>query len=169
MRRFFRNNFLLSLILAVPLTVQAYSGIKDADAVVTVKNGKPCFSYTLDEETSRRPYRFSFMTVAENGPAGKSVWELKSSAIEPSSVATCIEYGGSQPLQIKTPYNVHLVVGANVDGAAYEWKYHSDFCIVSDGKSLPVVTAAYFDKQWQCSEPAKPPKRGFWQRLFNRT
>jgi hypothetical protein len=186
MPHFCRNSLVCFLFLFIPVTVSAMSRIRDADAVITMRNGKPCFSYPQDEEIRKRLYSFGHLSVSKSGPQGGVLWEIgiagsdRKRLLEPDSPGTCIEYGllppktevvkPAQPLQIGTPYNVLLAVYSRSDGAYYERKYLSNFCISSNEKGEPIIVGAEWNDAdgWRCLKPGESPKRGFWQRLFGR-
>ncbi|MHB8138503.1 MAG: hypothetical protein ACYDGO_08975 [Smithellaceae bacterium] len=161
------------------------SRIKDADAIVTMRNGNPCFSYPQDKEIRKRPYSFGYLSVSKNGPYGAGGWEIQIASpdrkglLEPNTPKSCIEYGvlnpgtevikAAQSLQFDTPYNVYIRVSARDNGVLYMWQFQSDFCISSNEKGVRILVGADWDDKaggWKCLKPGESPKRGFWERLF---
>lgn len=153
---------------------------KDANAVVTLRNGNPCFSYPRESEIQKRPYSMSFLDVTTilDGKAGwltTKVYEDKTARVTPNSPEACIEYGVlspgmrerdvAKPLLFNTPYNVFIQVSA-VPG--YERKFASEFCVSHNKKGEPVLVEADFDKAWYCLKPGETKKLGFWGWLFGK-
>jgi len=184
MPHFYRTNLIWCLIVLFPTTIIARSN-KDADAVVTLRNGKPCFSYPKDEEIRKRPYSFGYLSVSKNGPVGGAGWEIgitgyeRKGLLEPNSPDTCIEYGvlgpgmklkqAAEPLLPDTPYKVFIDVAEAPGGRnSYDRKFASDFCITKNEKGEPIVVEADFDKAWYCLKPGETRKRGFWGWLFGK-
>ena len=184
---FSRNSLICVLLVLVPVACDAMSRIKDAEAVITMRNGNHCFSYPQDEEIRKRPYMFGGLSVSKNGPYGEGGWEIgianseRKSFRDPNSPKTCIEYGvidkglkeieAAKALSINTPYRVLLVVYARSGGAYYERKYLSDFCIDRNEKEESLIVGAAWDDKadaWRCLKPGEAPKRGFCQRLFGK-
>ena len=181
---FFRNS-LMCLVLLMPAGVGATSRLYDADAVVTLRNGNPCFSYPPNGEKL-----FGYhLTVSNPGPRGAIVWDIrifdyeKKQLPEPNSPETCVGYGVvnsemevrrvAEPLLPDTPYRVFISVAeAPAGGQRYRYlrKFASDFCISKNDKGEgSIVAAAGGDKgEWRCLKPGESPKRGFWQRLFGK-
>ncbi|HQQ88258.1 MAG TPA: hypothetical protein PLA72_09680 [Smithellaceae bacterium] len=187
MQNFYRNSLICLLLLLFPVTGTAMSRIKDADVVITMKNGTPCFSYPQDEEIRKRPYSFAYLSVSENGPHGGGGWAMQIASsdrkglLDPNSPETCIQYGvlnpgtkhyhePAEPLQLNTPYYVHINASAR-DHGFYERKFHTDFCLVRNEKGEKALVGAEYDGDadaWKCLKPGESPKRGFWQRLFGK-
>jgi len=174
------------LLLVIPLPVHAISRIRDADAVITMRNGNPCFSYPRDEEIQKRSYSFGYLDVSKNGPIGGGGWVIRTASpdrkglLEPDSPKTCIEYGvlnpgmevwqAAEPLLFDTPYRVLLIVYSEPGGLYYDRKYLSNFCVTRNEKGETVLVAASGDGkgEWRCLKPGEKPRRGFWERLFGR-
>ncbi|MDD2944189.1 MAG: hypothetical protein PHC51_14655 [bacterium] len=182
MPNFFRNYLTCCLIVMLPATVIARSN-KDADAVITLRDGNPCFSYPKDEEILKRPYSFSYLGVSKN--TGGVIWEIQITSydrkglVEPNSTKTCIEYGvltpgtkedkAAKPLVPDSPYHVFISVAEAPGGRnSYDRKFASDFCITKNKKGEPVLVEADFDKAWYCLKPGETKKRGFWGWLFGK-
>jgi hypothetical protein len=180
-----RNGLIFILIIFFPITVYAMSSIKDADAVITMRDGKPCFSYPQDKEIQARPYSFGSLSVSNRSSVGRNGWaiEITSAArkglLEPSSPATCIRYGIHHPgteskrpaerLLMYTPYDVLIVVHSPPLGPVYERKFLSEFCLARDEKGNTVVVHAQWNddmKKRICLKPGEYPKCSFWQKLF---
>ncbi|MEN6463965.1 MAG: hypothetical protein ABFD62_02165 [Syntrophaceae bacterium] len=174
------------LILIAPLPVHAISSIRDADAVITMRNGKPCFSYPQDEEIRKRPYSFSYLDVSKNGPVGGGGWVIQIASpdrkglLEPDSPKTCVEYGilnpgmevwqEPEPLLFDTHYRVLIRVTARDRDGISERRYLSNFCLTRDEKGETVLVAASGGGkgEWRCLKPGEKPKRSFWERLFGK-
>ncbi len=187
MPRFCRNSLILLLLLVIPLPIHAMSSIRDADAVITMRNGRPCFSYPQDEEIRKKPYSFSYLDVSKNGPIGGGGWVIQIASpdrkglMEPDSPNTCVEYGvlnpgmevwqAAEPLLFDTPYRV-LIRVTEPPGERYSYtrRYLSNFCITRDEKGETVLVAAWGDGKgtWCCLKPGEKPRRGFWERLFGK-
>jgi hypothetical protein len=187
MPRFCRNSLIILMLLVIPLPVHAISHIRDADAVITMRNGKPCFSYPQDEEIRKRPYSFSYLDVSKNGPIGGGGWVIQIASpdgkglLEPNSPETCVEYGvlnpgmkvwqTAEPLVFDTPYRVLIRVTEPVGGHhSYVRGYLSNFCLIRNEKGETVLVAASGDGKgaWRCLKRGEKPGRGFWERLFGK-
>ncbi len=185
MPSFYRNNLIFLLLVLIPGAVSASDRIKDADAVVTIRNGNPCFSYPQDEEIRKRPYSFSYLSLSKNGPYNGGGWVIQLASpdrkglLEPNTSETCIKYGvlhpgtkdidSAEPLELDVPYKVHIRVIARNDGPTYERKFRSDFCVSRNEKGEKIIVGADWDDKtdgWKCLKPGESPKRGFWERLF---
>ncbi len=185
MSGFFRYGFIfLILIILFPVNVSA-SRLYDAEAVITLRDGLPCFSYPQDEEIRKLPYSFGYLSVSKPGPIGGVMWEIQTSnwekLLEPNSPKTCIRYGGphrgiknyydpAKPLFMDTPYLVFIRVGT-LEGPLYERKFLSSFCLVRDEKGNTVIVDIKRDSktdEWVCLKPGEKPPRSFWQRLFGK-
>ncbi|WP_298272962.1 hypothetical protein, partial [Geobacter sp.] len=100
---FYQNSLICLFLILLPVTGYAMSSIRDADAVITMRNGNPCFSYPQDKEIRKRPYSFGYLSVSKNGPSGGGGWEIqiaspdKRGLLDPNSPETCIEYGILNP------------------------------------------------------------------------
>lgn len=179
MLHFCRNSLISFLLILLPAIAFTRS-YKDADAVVTMRNGNPCFSYPQDSEIQKRPYSISFLDVTTilDGKAGwltTKVYEDKTARVIADSRESCIEYGVlssgmrerevAKPLLLDTPYNVFIQVSA-VPG--YERKFASGFCVSRNDKGEPVLVEADFNKAWYCLKPGETRKRGFWESLFGK-
>jgi hypothetical protein len=185
MPHYYRNS-LIGLLILIPVSVSAMSRIRDADAVITMRNGNPCFSYPRDEEIRKRPYLFGYLSVSKNGPYGGDGWGIQITSpdrkglLEPNSPETCVEYGvlnpgmkvmySAEPLLPDKPYRVFISVSARDKGVFYERKYLSNFCISRNEKGESIIVGAEWNDAdgWKCLKPGESPKRGFWQRLFGR-
>lgn len=186
MPSFCRNSLICLLVILIPVSVNAMSRLYDADAVITMRNGRPCFSYPQDEEIQKRPYSFGHLSVSKNGPLGGILWEIGISSsdrkglLEPNSQETCFEYGvlypgtevikSAQPLQIGMPINVLIRVSTLGEGSFYVRKYLSNFCINKNEKGEPILVgaAAEGNGDWHCLKPGESPKRSLWQKLFGK-
>lgn len=179
MRHFYLSSVVLCTVILFSGNAIARS-YKDADAVVTLRNGNPCFSYPQDSEIQKRPYSMSFLDVTAvlDGKAGwltTKIYEDKTVRVTPNSPENCIEYGVlspgmrtrdvAKPLLFNTPYNVFIQVSA-IPG--YERKFASEFCISRNEKGEPVLVEADFDKAWYCLKPGETKKRGFLGWLFGK-
>lgn len=184
MPHFYRNCLICCLVALLPTSIFARSN-KDADAVVTLRDGNPCFSYPQDEEIRKRPYSFSYLGVSKN--SGGVVWEIQIASydrkglIEPNSPETCIEYGilklgmkedkTAKPLLHDSPYHVFISVAEAPGGRnSYDRKFALDFCISNNEKGEPIIVGASGEGTgaWHCLKPGESPKRSFWQRLFGK-
>jgi len=166
------------------------SRLYDAEAVVTVRDGLPCFSYPQDEVIRMRPFTFAYMDVSKTGPIGGAMWvaqitnPYRKGLIEPNSPETCIRYGGphpgiedyyepAKPLLMDTPYDIFIRVGTLPGGALYERKFHSNFCISRDEKGNKIIVGAYIEDDpkytiWKCLKPGEKPPKSLWKRLFGK-
>lgn len=184
MSNFYRNCLIFCLVVLLPATVIARSN-KDADAVVTLRDGKPCFSYPQDEEIRKKPYSFSYLGVSKN--SGGVVWEIqitsydRNGLVEPNSPETCIEYGRlitgtkedkvATPLLPDSPYHVFISVAEAPGGRnSYDRKFAFDFCIARNEKGESIVVGASGEGKgaWHCLKPGESKKRGFWGWLFGK-
>lgn len=185
---FFRCG-LIFLILLVLFPANACASRKyDAEAVITLRDGLPCFSYPQDEVIRMRPYSFGYLGVSKAGPVGQRGWEAqitdpynKKGLLEPNSPKTCIRYGGphpgiknyydpAKPLLMDTPYLVLIHVGT-FEGPLYERRFLSSFCLTRDEKGNTVLVDIKKDEKtdtWVCLNPGEKPKRSFWERLFGK-
>lgn len=187
MLTFYPNSLICLFLILLPATSYAMSSIRDADAVITMRNGNPCFSYPQDKEIQKRPYSFGYLSVSKNGPRGGGGWEIqianpdKSGLLDPNSPETCIEYGilnpgteviqPAKPLLVDTPYRVFISVTSRSKSAFYERKYLSDFCVSRNEKCEKILVGAVWDNKpdgWRCLKPGESSKRGFWQKLFEK-
>jgi hypothetical protein len=186
MPNFYRNSLIVPLLLVLPTIGYAVSTIKDADAVITMRNGNPCFSYPIDKQILKRPFSFGRLSVGTKGPKGDAIWIIEAidiasiDLIEPNNIENCIEYGATpsgtkirfpaEPLEMNTPYYGRLHLYSK---PASEWhyqrKYMSNFCVVTNEKKQTTIAwAAYNEKthRWECLQPGQSPKRSFWKKLF---
>ncbi|MGA7828024.1 MAG: hypothetical protein WCA04_10205 [Geobacteraceae bacterium] len=185
MLHFYRNS-LIFLFIVIPVSASARSN-KDADAIITMRNGQPCFSYPQYEEIQKKPYSFDYLSVSKNGPVGGVGWEIsikdydRKGLLEPNSPETCIEYGvlnpgmkekqAAKPLQSDTPYQVFISVSEAPGGRnSYGRKFAADFCISRNEKGEPILVGASGGGtgDWRCLKPGESKNRGFWQRLFGK-
>lgn len=185
MQHFVRDSIVCLLLILVPTSVNAVSRIKDADAVITMRNGQPCFSYPQDEEIRKRPYSFAHLGVSKN--TGGVRWEIgiasidRKGLIEPNTPEACIEYDmlrsgtkvikPAEPLENNIPYHVIIRVTEPPNAKlSYKRLYYTDFCIVYNENNEPVVVGASGGGkgQWRCLKPGETPKRGFWDSLFGK-
>lgn len=188
MTGFSRCGFIfLALVVLLPVNVRAGCPMWDAEAVVTLRDGLPCFSYPRDEVIRMRPYSFGYISVTRPGPISrKDGWAAQIAdpyrigLLEPNSPESCIRYGGphpgivdtdpSTPFLFDTPYMIFLRV-STPEGALYERKFATFFCISHDGKGNKIIVGAYIEDDpqyiiWKCLKPGEKPKRGFWEKLF---
>ncbi len=182
-----RNGLIFILIIFSSINVYAISSIKDADAVITIRDGKPCFSYPQDKEILARPYSFGYLSVSNISSVGGNGWEMeiisaaKQGLLEPNNPTTCIKYSVHHPgtrnikppaqLLMHTPYQVLIVVYSPPLGPVYERKFLSRFCLAHDEKGNTVIVHAQRDsytKEMKCLKPGESPKRSFWQKMFGR-
>jgi len=183
----FRNGLMFILIMFFPITVYAISSIKDADAVITIRDGKPCFSYPQDKEIQEKPYSFGYLSVSNISSVGGNGWEIQvarsdgKGLLEPNSPAACIKYGAHHPgikskkpaerLLMYTPYKVLIVVHSPPLGPVYERKYLSRFCLDRNNKGNIVVVDTKWDDNTDariCLKPDESPTRSIWQKLFSK-
>ncbi len=91
------NGLTFILIIFSSINVYAMSSIKDADAVITMRDGKPCFSYPQDKEIQEKPYSFGYLSVSNISSVGGNGWEIQvarsdgKGLLEPNSPAACIK------------------------------------------------------------------------------
>lgn len=182
MHHFVRDSMIILIITLFSSSATAMSRLYDAEAVVTIRNGNPCFSYPQDEEIVKRPYSFGHLSVSKN--RGGVMWDVgiaisdRKELPEPNSSDSCIEYNHiypgvevlktAEPLQIGTPYNVFIHVSARGNGKFYERKYLSNFCIVQNdnGKQVLIGASGGGKGEWHCLNPGELQKRGFWEKMF---
>ncbi len=184
---YLRSGLVLILIILFPINVCAMSSIKDADAVITMRDGKPCFSYPQDKEIQEIPYLFGYISVSKWGSVGGNGWTSwvarseGKGLLEPNSPATCIKYGVSHPglrnirppkeLLMNTPYEIFIRVHSPPLGPIYNRKFLSEFCLVRDAQGNTVVVDADWNndnRAMRCLKPGESPKRSFWQKLFGK-
>lgn len=156
MRHYFRNSGLVGLGWLLANAAWAVSSISDGDLVVTLKDGKPCFSYPMDEKTRKEPYYFGMLTVSwsnrEASLPPSDIWELQSASDDypPASPQTCMVYGVVKPgtrqkapaatLRHDVPYRAHLTVFAGHG----ERKYLAYYCLHREaGGEISLLKAAY--------------------------
>jgi hypothetical protein len=172
------------LLLLIPVSVSAISRQYDADAVVTMRNGNPCFSYPPNVEKL-----FGYhLIVSKIGQHNAVEWDIqkfnydKTNMPEPNSPEHCIEYGvvnyelevkrAAEPLLPDTPYRVFISVAEAPTDQRYRYlrKFAADFCISSNEQGEPVIVGASVDGtgEWRCLNTGESPKRGFWQKLFGK-
>ena len=187
MQNFYHNFFISFMCVFVPVSVNAMSSIKDDNAIITMRNDNPCFSYPRDKEIQKVSYLFSYLSVSKNGPQGGAGWEIgisnldKRGLLDPNSLETCIEYGvlnpgmkekqAAEPLLPETPYRVFIRVAEASGGRNIESrKFLSDFCLSRNEKGEPTVVDAEWRNRggWYCLKPGESPKRGFWRKLFGK-
>jgi hypothetical protein len=188
MQIFCRNSVICLLVIFTPATVNAMKSMKQGDAVVTMRNGNPCFSYPQDKEIQKRPYSFGYLHVDKLGSIGGGGWVIqitrsdRKGLLDPNSPETCIEYGihhpgtedmePAKPLQVDTPYEVRFVVyPIYSDGGGDERRYLSYFCVSRNENGESVLVSAEVNKQiggFQCLKPGESPKRSLWQKLFGK-
>lgn len=181
MPHFYRNSLICCLFMLLPGTVLARA-YKDADAVVTMKNGQPCFSYPRISEIQNRPYSLSFLDVTsvDRGKAGwltTVIFGDRKVNVTPDIPENCIEYGTLKPgmkeehaattLSFDTPYRVFMQVAA---AEGYEQKFASEFCITKNEKDEPILVEAEGNGKgaWGCLKPGESKKRGLWEKLFGK-
>ncbi|MEA5115917.1 MAG: hypothetical protein VB050_18025 [Geobacteraceae bacterium] len=180
------NSMICLLLVLIPATVSAKSD-RNAEAIVTLRNGQPCFSYPKDKDIRKWHYSFGSLDVSETGPnAGKGVWQVglsdpyrKKGLLEPNSVGTCVKYGvlnpgmevtqPAEPLQFNTPYRVHISVLKSDQEGGNVRLYASDFCLSRNAKGEKIIVGAVWDDKTdapRCSKPGESPKCSLWQRLI---
>lgn len=184
MLHFCRNSLIACAVVMLPATATARSN-KDADAVVTLRNGMPCFSYPKDKEIRTKPYSFGYLSVSRNGSTGETGWEIgivdyeRKGLVEPNSPETCIEYGilglgmklkqAAKPLLPDTPYKVFMdVTEAPGENTIYDRKFAFDFCLTRNEKGETVIVEATGGGrgEWRCLKLGE--SRGFWGWLFGK-
>jgi hypothetical protein len=186
---FFRISLICCILIALlsPSNVCALR-LWDADAVVTMRDGLPCFSYPQDEEIRKRPYSFGYLDVSKTGSIGGGMWVAQLTdpyngkrLLEPNSPETCIRYGGphpgvkdyydpAKPLQMDTPYIVFIGVISRSEGL-YERNFLSSFCLTRDENGSTVLVDIKQDSktgEWKCLKTGEKPKKSFWKRLFGK-
>ncbi len=182
MLRFCLNSLICSLLVLIfPVIVPARSN-KDADAVISMRNGRPCFSYQQDAVIQKRQYKICFLSVikisdAREGWLTSVNYDDKKAVIEPNTLEACIKYGipipgmkeveAADPLLSDTPYRVFMQVSA-VPG--YERKFASEFCVTRNEKGETVIVEATGGGrgEWRCLKPGESKKSGFWGWLFGK-
>lgn len=181
MPHFYRNSLICCLATLLPGIVFARS-YKDADAVVTMRNGNPCFSYPQDSEIQKRPYSISYLSVSpiktdRGGWLTTIYYGEKKSVLNPNTPENCIEYGvlnpgmkeehAAIPILPDTPYRVFIQVSA-VPG--FDRKFATEFCITKNEKDELVVVEAGGNGKgaWSCLIPGESANRGFWGWLFGK-
>jgi len=172
------------MFLTTPVTAMAKRGW-DGMAVITLRDGQPCFSYPQDEEIRKRPYSFDYLAVTKAGPrGGAGGWVIqlasydKKILVEPKSPDSCIRYGvlppraeevnPVKPLELNTPYRAYLSVST---ASGSEQRYASDFCLIRNPKGEVVLTGVDWEHtQYEplCLKPGESPKRSLWQKLFGK-
>jgi hypothetical protein len=175
---------LISVLILFPINAAAKRGW-DEKAIITLSDNQPCFSYPPNDETRKRPYAFDYLAVTMAGPqeeAGGWVIQLasydKKIPVEPNSPMTCIKYGELppmaaevnpvKPLEFDTPYRAYLSIST---ASGSEIRYASDFCLIRTSKGEVALTGVDWEHtnyEPHCLKPGDAPKRGFWQRLFDR-
>lgn len=180
------SRWLVLLFLLLPATAIARSN-KDADAVVTIRNGRPCFSYPQDSVIRKRQHSFGYLSISRNGPLGGEGWEIgvesfdRKGLVEPDSPERCIEYGVMRPgLKVKqpadpllydTPYKVFIdVTQAPGETLIYDRKFALDFCVTRNGKGevLAVEASVHGSGRWTCLKLGETKRRGIWEWLFGK-
>lgn len=184
MRRICLNSMILMLIsFQVPSI--AMTRLIDADGIVTIKNGNPCFSHPQDREVQKNRYSLSYFVVME--PAGGAAWEIdrffydENTLPEPNSAETCIEYGvlgrgmrvrqDAIPLQFDVPYQALMRLREAPDvGVFHKRNYMSEFCLTKNEKGEPIIVEATGGGrgEWRCLKPGESANRGFWGWLFGK-
>lgn len=184
MLHFYRNS-ILCLFIVIPVSASAMSGQFDADAVVTMRNGNPCFSYPPNKEKL-----FGYhLIVSKRNQHRAYVWEIQVfnydnlNVPEPNGPETCIEYAvvnhgvevklAAEPLLPNVPYQVYMSVAEAPTGRQryrYLRKFAADFCISNNEHGEPIIVGASGGGMdtWRCLKPGESSKRGFWQRLFGK-
>ena len=174
------------LLILFPVTSNATGDRRwDAEGVVTMLNGRPCFSYPLDEViSSDKSYALYSLYVAKSSPSEPPIgWEIrlknynKKSLVEPNRPERCIKHNvlppgmkeieQAKPLLLDTPYYVEISVDADRNRRVFR----SDFCLSRDAKGNTVLVGAEWDDKtnaMKCLNPGESPKRGLWQKLFGK-
>ncbi|MEA5115915.1 MAG: hypothetical protein VB050_18015 [Geobacteraceae bacterium] len=186
MPRTLRYSLICILIVLIPVSVNARSG-RNAEAIVTLHNGQPCFSYPQDKEIRKWHYSFGSLDVSEIGQNSAATgWEIsiadpfeKKGLLEPKSTETCVKYGvlnlgmkvtqPAEPLRLNTPYRVRLSVLKPFEEGGNVRRYASDFCLSRNAKGEKIIVGADWDYKAdapRCLKPGESPKRSIWQRLL---
>jgi hypothetical protein len=163
----------------------------DGEAVVTIKNNLPCFSYPRDKEVVSKekkgiPYGLHSIGLIANARRPqdfKGRWELQHDdglRHQLDRPEACIEYGSlpshmnalvpTELLQLNVPYEISMSLYTS---KGHNRIYSSFFCLVRNEDNELVITGAVYDKDARvlysrCLKPGeKPPKKStFLQRLF---
>ena len=153
-----RRSFLVApLTLLIATSAFARSSLADGQAVVSLQNDQPCFSYPLDKVTAKfkfTPYLVEVFLNNEDAAASSAkVWEFRLTRAqllsnEPPPADRCVEYGkpppggdhaSATPLEVNTPYRVYMTMFSAEPGSGGNRSYYEDFCITLDaqnGKSI---------------------------------
>jgi hypothetical protein len=174
----------ICLLTTIPITAMARHGW-DGKAVITLRDGQPCFSYPRDEEIKKRVYLFDNLAVTKAGPqGGAGGWVIqladynKKIPVEPDHPETCIRYGvlppraeevtPVKPLELNTPYRAYLSVST---ASGSEQRYVTDFCLTRNPRGGIVLTSVNWENtvyEPHCLKLGESLKRSLWQRLFGK-
>lgn len=176
-------NSLILMLISFPVHSIAMTRLIDADGVVTIKNGNPCFSHPQDKEVIRNRYSLRSLDVVN--ATGGVVWEIdrffydENTLPEPNSVETCIEYGvlgrgmrvrqDAIPLQFEAPYRALMRLREAPDvGVYHKRSYMSAFCLTKNEQGEPIIVEATGGGrgEWRCLKPGESANGGFWGWLF---
>lgn len=180
MRLCYLNNLIGMMIMLVPAMGYCLGDRQyDADAIITVRNGKPCFSYPDNTEKL-----FGYhLVISKNGLETESLWEIqiynhnRKNLTEPNNSKNCIEYGvlnagaeekiKAQSLTYNTPYRVFIRIAESpAENGRYRntRTFQKDFCLSHNEKGEALIVGASSEGKniWQCQQG----KRGFWQKIF---
>ena len=160
-------NKLLFLILSLTINnAFASDSLADGEAIVTVQNGQPCFSYPLDEATKKNKFHLYEIEVYENKGGNYSsikYWDLdinpqnRKSIISLNAPEQCFEYGVVPPLtkhnvhaipiKINTPYRVFLTIySPEIASSSASFRtYFNDFCLTLDTNNKKTVIIPEFN------------------------
>ncbi len=184
------KSLIVLLLVMIPVSANAKQFKIHGDAVITLRNGQPCFSYPKDKEIRKGPYAFSYLAVSKDGPQGGVRWDVdminleRKGLIEPDNPVTCVNYGIpnsgmkarriAEPLMFNTPYKV-LISVAKTDTlkSSYieERNYRSSFCLKRNAMGETILVGTDWDSnayEPHCLKPGESPKRSFWQKLFGK-
>lgn len=179
-------NYSLTVSILVSTPVIAADSRKNADAIITIKNSAPCFSYRQDGEVKQNHLSFDYLHVTSKGSSVENGWEIqianpdKKGLLDPNTTRTCVMYGvlnpgmetiqSAKPLLFDTPYEV-LIRVSTTSSLQYEQRYNTDFCISKNSKGETILLSAYWDDQngkMKCLKPGESKSRGFWGWLFGK-
>ena len=165
------SNCCRRLFTAAPLTLliatsaDARSSLADGQAVVSLQNDQPCFSYPLDQVTAKYKFIPSLVEVFLNdkqdaAASGAKLWEFRRTRAqllsnEPPPADRCVEYGtpppggspaSATPLEVNTPYRDYMTVFSAEPGSGGNRIYYEDFCITLDAHSGKSIAKAVHNR-----------------------